>query len=391
MAELQAATPEKFTLRMRRYDPESGQAPYWDEHTIELEPHRSVLEGILQAKAKFDGSIGIRCSCRAAICGSCGVKINGEPGLACHTHLDHARASAKGDGVIEIEPMGNMPVIKDLIVDMDAVHWRKIQRVTPWLLAKQPVPEREYIVPKDSMVDITQSMACIQCGACVSDCLAMEVDPEFVGPAALAKAYRFVGDPRDAEQRERLKDLAEDKHGLYDCTHCFKCVEACPKDVNPMGQIMRLRRIAGSDQHIVDRNNGERHEDTIVTLIRDYGLLHEAEMLPRSYGGNSWFGKFHPAAAKELVSSLPTVIKGVLRGKVSPKIAIFGHKIPKQDLNAVQSIYKTVESRPQRYELNLYVVGEDEEDEAPVAAGASTAVESPTTEGGTESEGSVSA
>ena len=71
--------PEKFTLRMRRYDPESGEAPYWDEHTIELEPHRSVLEGILQAKAKFDGSIGIRCSCRAAICGSCGVRINGEP------------------------------------------------------------------------------------------------------------------------------------------------------------------------------------------------------------------------------------------------------------------------------------------------------------------------
>ncbi len=363
MAELQTATPEKFTLRMRRYDPESGQAPYWDEHTIELEPHRSVLEGILQAKAKFDGSIGIRCSCRAAICGSCGVKINGEPGLACHTHLDHARSSAKSDGVIEIEPMGNMPVIKDLIVDMDAVHWRKIQRVTPWLLAKQPVPEREYIVPKEAMVDITQSMACIQCGACVSDCLAMEVDPEFVGPAALAKTYRFVGDPRDNEQRERLKDLAEDKHGLYDCTHCFKCVEACPKDVNPMGQIMRLRRIAGSDQHIVDRNNGERHEDTVVTLIRDYGLLHEAEMLPRSYGGNSWFGKFHPAAAKELVSSLPTVIKGVLRGKVSPKIAIFGHKIPKQDLNAVQSIYKTVESRPQRYELNLYVTGEDEDEE----------------------------
>ena len=90
--------PEQFKLRVRRFDPESGEAPYWDEHTIELEPHRSVLEGILQAKARFDGSIGIRCSCRAAICGSCGVRINGEPGLACHTHLDHARASAQGRG-----------------------------------------------------------------------------------------------------------------------------------------------------------------------------------------------------------------------------------------------------------------------------------------------------
>jgi succinate dehydrogenase / fumarate reductase, iron-sulfur subunit len=384
MAELHKP-PEKFTLRMRRYDPESGQAPYWDEHTIELEPHRSVLEGILQAKAQFDGSIGIRCSCRAAICGSCGVRINGEPGLACHTHLDQARASAGDDRVIEIEPMGNMPVIKDLIVDMDAVHWRKIQRVTPWLIAKQPVPEREYVVPKESMVDITQTMACIQCGACVSDCLAMEVDPGFIGPAALAKAYRFVGDPRDDEQRERLNDLAQDPQGIYDCTHCFKCVEACPKDVNPMGQIMRLRRIAGSDQHIVDQNNGERHEAAVTTLIRDYGLLHEAEIPPRSYGGNSWFGKFHPAAGKELLSSLPIAIKGLLRGKINPRIAIFGHKIPKQDLKAVQAIYETVESRPQRYELNLYIAGEDEDERelAGATAGASEGgtADAPRTEG----------
>jgi succinate dehydrogenase / fumarate reductase, iron-sulfur subunit len=364
--------PEQFRLRMRRYDPESGEAPYWDEHTVELEPHRSVLEGILQAKARFDGSIGIRCSCRAAICGSCGVRINGEPGLACHIHLDRARASSK-DGVIEVEPMGNMPVIKDMIVDMDAVHWKKVQRVTPWLINKQPVPEREYLVDRESMMDVTQSMACIQCGACVSDCLAMEVDPGFIGPAALAKAYRFVGDPRDAEQRERLLDLAQDPQGIYDCTHCFKCVDACPKDVNPMGQIMRLRRIAGSDQHIVDQNNGHRHEETITTLIKDYGLLHEAEMLPRSYGGNSWFGKFHPAAGKELLSSLPVVIRGVMKRKVSLKIAVFGHSIPKQDLKAVKKIYEKVEGKPERYELNLYVSGEDEEaEQTPVAAAPSS-------------------
>ena len=141
--------------------------------------------------------------------------------------------------------MGNMPVIKDLIVDMDAVHWKKIQRVTPWLINREPIPEREYIVPRESMVDVTQTAGCIQCGACVSDCLAMEVDPGFIGPAALAKAYRFVGDPRDASRRHRLIDLSQDPQGIYDCTHCFKCVEACPKDVNPMGQIMRLRRIAG--------------------------------------------------------------------------------------------------------------------------------------------------
>jgi succinate dehydrogenase / fumarate reductase iron-sulfur subunit len=372
------ADVQEFTLRLRRYDPESGEAAYWDEHTIELEPHRSVLEGILQAKARFDGSIGIRCSCKAAICGSCGVRINGKPGLACHTHLDKALASAR-DGVIEIEPMGNMPVIKDLIVDMDAVHWKKIRRVTPWLINKEPVPEREYVVPRESMVDVTQTMACIQCGACVSDCLTMEVDPLFVGPAASAKAYRFVGDPRDAQQAERLKDLAEDPHGIYDCTHCFKCIDACPKGVAPMNQIMRLRRRAGSDHGIDDRNNGHRHEKSFVTLIKGYGLLHEAELLPRSYGGDSWFGKFHPNAGKVLVNSLPVITKAVLRGKVKPTTAIFGHKIPKDDLKSVQRIYEKVESRDERLELNLYISGYDEDT---TGAGEQTSVQA----GGTQAQ-----
>ena len=196
--------------------------------------------------------------------------MNGKPGLACNTHLaggrrprpsgagqePRQRRRRENGPVITVEPMGNMPVIRDLIVDMDAVHWKKIQRVTPWLINKQPVPEREYIVPHDNMVDVTQTMACIQCGACVSDCLSMEIDPLFVGPAALAKAYRFVGDPRDAEHFERLKDLSEDEHGIYDCTHCFNCIDACPKGVDPMSQIMRLRRKAGSDFEIKDRNNG---------------------------------------------------------------------------------------------------------------------------------------
>ena len=372
MAETHDRPPEQFTIRLRRYDPESGDAPYWDEHTVELEPHRSVLEAILQARDRFDGSIGDPLLVPAG-----DLRIVRGPGeRRTRTGLPHPprrgpQRGAEGDGVIEIEPMGNMPVIKDLIVDMDAVHWKKIRRVTPWLLAKQPVPEREYIVPRESMVDVTQTMACIQCGACVSDCLAMEVDPGFIGPAALAKAYRFVGDPRDDEQFERLNDLAQDPQGIFDCTHCFKCVQACPKDVNPMGQIMRLRRVATGDHGIVDRNNGERHEAAFATLIKDNGLLWEAELLPRSYGGNSWFGKFAPAAGKELLSSLPAILKAVLRGKVTPMGALKPHKIPAADLKAVQKIYEKIESRPERYELNLYISGEDEEptSEVPIAAG----------------------
>src|SRR5690242_16603899 len=355
----------EYPLRIRRFSPETGEAAHWDDFEIELDGHRSVLDGILQAKDRQDGSIGIRCSCRAAICGSCGVRINGKPALACHTHLEEAAKTAAGAGwnppdegqktpVITVEPMGNMPVIKDLIVDMDAVHWKKIQRVTPWLLPEGEPPEREYIVPMESMIDVTQSMACIQCGACVSDCLSMEVDPLFIGPAALAKAYRFVGDPRDGQHEQRLRDLGEDPHGIYDCTHCFNCIEACPKGVAPMSQIMRLRRIAGSEHHIEDRNNGFRHERAFVKNIERNGLLHEADLLPDSYGG-----KFHPRAVPELARSLPAILKALQRGKVTPRKALLHpHKASKE----VKRIFEKAEE--DSVQLNLYVVGyEDEQEE----------------------------
>src|ERR1700761_300072 len=375
----------EYLLKIRRFDPQSGQAAYWDEHRIEMDESQSVLDGILKVRDEIDGSVGIRCSCQQAICGSCGVRMNGRPGLACNTHLGIAadrkwRTEAVGGDsdegearVIEIEPMGNMPVIRDLIVDMDAVHWKKFQRVTPYLVNKQPVPEREYIVPHDNMVDITQSMACIQCGACVSDCLSMEIDPGFIGPAALAKAYRFVGDPRDADHEERLKDLAEDEHGLYDCTHCFNCIDAAPKDVAPMSQIMRLRRRAGSDYDIDDRNNGSRHEESFATLVRDNGLLNEAELLPRSFGGNSWFGKFHPAAGAVLLKSLGAIVPAVLRGKVKIKTALLGHQIASRDLSSLKKLYAKVEGREKRNELNLYVTGYEDEPDPPPAESQGTA------------------
>jgi succinate dehydrogenase / fumarate reductase iron-sulfur subunit len=365
----------EYTLRIRRYDPQSGDAAYWEDHTIEMGPKQSVLDAILQVKDDTDGSIGIRCSCQQAICGSCGVRMNGKPGLACNTHLDEAagrghragsnppeaegEATPELDGdhkeVITVEPMGNMPVIRDLIVDMDEVHWKKIQRVTPWLINKEPVPEREYVVPHENMVDVTQTMACIQCGACVSDCLSMEVDTGFIGPAALSKAYRFVGDPRDAEPKERLKDLSEDEHGIYDCTHCFNCIDACPKGVDPMSQIMRLRRRAGDDYEIKDRNNGYNHEHAFVKNIRKNGLLQEADLLADSYGG-----KFHPGAVPELVSGMPTALTALSRGKMTPrKVLGHPHKAPKP----VKKLFDEIESEQPRVELNLYVVGY--EDDAP--------------------------
>jgi succinate dehydrogenase / fumarate reductase iron-sulfur subunit len=349
-----------YSLKIRRYDPETGNPPFWESHTVELDGHRSVLDGILAVKDREDGSLGIRCSCQAAICGSCGVRINGQAKLACNTKLSEAaeepvrvsqRAGIREPGEITVEPMGNMPVLKDLIVNMDAVHWKKVRRVVPWLLPAGDPPEREYVVPAETMIDVTQSMACIHCGACVSDCLSMEVDPLFIGPAALAKAYRFVGDPRDAQTEERLRDLAEDPHGIYDCTHCFSCVQVCPKGVAPMDQIMRLRRRATRDFEINDQNNGRRHEHSFTKIIKKKGILDERKLLQDS------FGPFRPEGGIALLRSLPTGLRGFTRGKITPRKALFHEGI--EGMENVRRIYDHAENHHE--EVNLYILGEDEE------------------------------
>jgi succinate dehydrogenase / fumarate reductase, iron-sulfur subunit len=346
-----------YTLKIRRFDPESGEAAYWADYQAELPPERSVLDAILQVKDREDASIGIRCSCRAAICGSCGVRINGRSALACNTRIGEAAERGR-DGAITIEPMGNMPVLKDLITDMEAVHWKKVRRVVPWLLPAEEAPEgQEYVVPAEAMLDVTQAMACIHCGVCVSACLSMEVDPEFIGPAALAKAYRFVGDPRDGEQEARLTDLAEDEHGLYDCTHCFACVEVCPKDVAPMDQIMRLRRRATNDFGIKDSNNGYGHEKAFLNIVEKWGTNHEAQLLPRSFGDGSLVkGQLRPSGVRQLTRELPTAMRGLASGKVTPKKALLHPKLP--DQKQVRRIVTEIESKDERLELNLYIVGE---------------------------------
>jgi succinate dehydrogenase / fumarate reductase, iron-sulfur subunit len=380
-----------YTLKVRRYQPESGEGAYWEEFQVDLDPSLSVLDGILQAKDRDDGSLAVRCSCRAAICGSCGMKVNGSSTLACKTQLGEAHeaanrrngadaapprgadelpppGSANGSTAnpIVVEPMGNMPVIKDLITDMESTHWEKIRRVTPWLLPHGEAPEREYVVEPESMIDITQSMACIQCGACVSSCLSMEADPDFIGPAALAKAYRFVGDPRDAETTERLHDLAHDPHGIYDCTHCFSCIDACPKGVAPMDQIMRLRRKAG-EVGIEDPNNGHNHEAAFVKIIEKKGTLDESLLLQESYAPGVK-GKLKPtkSAIKGLLGSLPTAIRGLKTGKMRslPKLIPGVHpKLPDGAQDEVKAIYAHTEEH--REEFNLYIKGEEDVEPEP--------------------------
>jgi succinate dehydrogenase / fumarate reductase, iron-sulfur subunit len=401
-----------YTLKVRRYQPESGEGPFWEEFNVDLDPSLSVLDGILQAKDRDDGSLSVRCSCRAAICGSCGMKINGQSGLGCKTQIGEAQEQANkmfaatgvtaaeadspigpqspesqdavratgqeeaGPGTVAtttaslspivVEPMGNMPVVKDLITDMESTHWEKIRRVTPWLLPHGDPPEREYVVEPESMIDITQSMACIQCGACVSSCLSMEADPDFIGPAALAKAYRFVGDPRDAETKERLHDLADDPHGIYDCTHCFSCIDACPKGVAPMDQIMRLRRKA-EENEVEDPNNGHSHMEAFTKIIEKKGTLDESLLLQESYAPGVK-GKLKPTkgAIKGLLGSIPTGVRAFKSGKarsLAKLIPGIHAKLPDGAQDEVKAIYKHAEEH--REEFNIYIKGEDDVEPEP--------------------------
>ncbi|MDP3061915.1 MAG: succinate dehydrogenase iron-sulfur subunit [Chloroflexota bacterium] len=261
-------------LRVRRFDPESSDGPRYQSYALEVPDYATVLDTLLQIRDEVDGSLALRCSCRSAICGSCAMRINGQARLACKTKI--LGMAPNGEEVL-VEPMGNMPVIKDLVTDMESF-WGKIQAVEPWLQPKGPAPQREYLVPHEPMRHLADVMGCIMCGACVSDCATLETElglgkpaaQTFLGPAALAKAYRFVGDPRDGADGDRLLALSR-AEGIWDCTRCHICVEVCPKGVAPLEHILTLRRKAIEAGY--EENLGARHTLEFEKTVRESSWL----------------------------------------------------------------------------------------------------------------------
>lgn len=249
----------RINLKVSRYDPQSDGDARYQTYSLDLPHDATVLDALIQAHGYIDGSLALRYSCRSSVCGSCAMRIDGQARLACKTKVvDLVRQ--EGQEVL-VEPVGNMPTIKDLVADMESF-WGKVRQVQPWLHPAGPEPEREYLVPHATMLDLAGVMNCIMCGACVSDCTVLEVDDKFIAPAALAKAYRFVGDPRDQADGDRLRALTE-YGGVWDCTRCNMCVEVCPKGVAPMDRILALRRKAieeGLQDHIAARHVAEFEE-----------------------------------------------------------------------------------------------------------------------------------
>ena len=289
-------------LSVRRYNPDAQPATWWQDYTVEVAEHATLLDALLAVRDDQDETLTLRCSCRSHICGSCTLKVNGTSALACKTKLAAARARLGPDEPLRVEPAGNLVVIKDLAVDLEAF-FAKVKAVEPYLQPTGPEPEREYLVPNEAMLTVREAMACILCGACVSECNSLEVEPRFLGPAALAKAWRFTEDPRDGHDRQRLEFLACTPGGIWDCTHCFACVEVCPKDVKPMERILELRRRA-MEAGFTD-NNGSRHSQAFLDTIAHSGRLDETKVAVRSLRGPS-----------ELLEWTGVGVKSLLRGKV---------------------------------------------------------------------------
>lgn len=233
----------RVALRLQRYNPETDPRPHWETYGVEVTPQTPVLDALHLIKETQDGSLAFRRSCRGAVCGSCAMRINGRAGLSCK-QLFAALGSREGD-VITVEPLANMPIIKDLVVDM-ADFWAKRQAIYPWLLSAEGAPPtQEHLVAAVAQQPIMEVAAelCIMCGACYSDCPMVGLDPHYLGPAALANAYRFNADPRDAGETRRL-EAVDQEDGVWRCHTIFNCVEVCPKGVNPTQAIERLKRRA---------------------------------------------------------------------------------------------------------------------------------------------------
>lgn len=206
-----------------------NSAPRVQSYQLEVEPGITILDCLNRIKWEQDGSLAFRKNCRNTICGSCGMRINGRSALACKENVGSeigrleigtggSRNEDRKIPEIIISPLGNMPVIKDLVVDMKSF-WNHLEAVDPYVsTGARKIPEREFLQSPAERSQLDKTGNCIMCGACYSECNAREVNPDFVGPHALAKAYRMVADSRDTETESRLEKYNRGTQGVWGCT-----------------------------------------------------------------------------------------------------------------------------------------------------------------------------
>ncbi len=271
-------------------------------YQLDVDPSTTILDCLNLIKWQQDGSLAFRKNCRNTICGSCSMRINHRAALACQQNvkaeLAHSHSVWKAQNVadsdledsdlipvIEIAPMGNMPVIKDLVVEMDQF-WQNLDQVEPYVSsASRQVPEREFLQSPEDRSKLDQMGNCILCGACYSDCNALPTNTSFVGPHALAKAHRLLADTRDQATEHRLEQYNQDIQGVWGCTRCFNCNTVCPMGVAPLDQISQIKSQVLANPTLPD-SRPLRHRRVLVDLVQEGGWIDERKFGLKVVGNN---------------------------------------------------------------------------------------------------------
>ncbi|MBI5354804.1 MAG: succinate dehydrogenase iron-sulfur subunit [Chloroflexi bacterium] len=232
-------TPREITFRVRRFDPNVDAAPHWSEYRLNVYDGMTVLEALHEIKAQQEPTLSWRSSCRMGVCGSCGMFINELPMLACQTQVLHL-----GTDVVSIAPLPNYDNVKDLVPDL-APLIEKHAAVKPYIIYLDQIeidePTGEFLQTPDQREEFSQFTHCIKCGLCLAACPTVATDPLFLGPQALAQAYRYTADNRDCGLKDRIEAI-DIFHGPYQCHLAGACSQACPKGVDPAFGIQLLKR-----------------------------------------------------------------------------------------------------------------------------------------------------
>lgn len=225
--------PTDVRLRIRRYNPELDREPHWEDYTVPAEPTDRVLDLLHQVKWYQDGTLTFRRSCAHGVCGSDAMLINGRNRLACEYLVRDA------GNEITVEPIRGLPIVKDLLVDMEPF-WEQYRSVKPFLVNDEiPADGRERLQSQRDRERYEDTSRCILCAACTTSCPVFWSDQAYVGPAAIVNAHRFIVDSRDTLHEERLQIMA-DPDGVWRCRTTFNCVEACPRDIKITKAILEV-------------------------------------------------------------------------------------------------------------------------------------------------------
>ena len=314
-------TTQKVNFKVFRFNADEDYLPYYEDYNMEVTSEEVVLDILNRIKWDHDGSFSYRRSCRHGICGACAIKVNGRSTLACKESMNDMIELFGNE--LTIEPLSTKRAVKDMIIDKGDF-WEKHEAIHPYLISDvEEHPEHEHLVTPEEAEELNEADICIQCGACHYACPVVEINEDFFGPAAFAKAYRFEADVRDDAHTKRLLNLHKEGQGLWDCAKCYECAEVCPKDVNPIEKITKLHQMLFKEG-VATSNVATRHAVGFKHSIEKRGVLDEGGLVLYSEG-------------VKITKHVPVALKMLKKGKIA-----MPWNIPTSDnLDEIQKLVKS--------------------------------------------------